>query len=557
MPRLKMGRKPGGGGALKVTLSNADDPFATADSAKGKFLFNSDDPNIPYEMFKFRMDPNAATYPVSGTPGTNLFYFWPAGSTVATAKVIIVSRSAPGIGGNSFAFIFLWDRIYGASFAPFYQILQEGSAGFSSNYQENFEIPGEFHGSPGSFCPSTFASISIAREANDFQVCKPNAATGTLYFGSLFGHVLIEADSIVVPGLSYGGYYSRHGRLATQGPAAMVAWNLPVDDAAISYPSGTPSSGQKILRLDKTTAKLARPGYDVDTATDAQLVFGGAATPIKVAASGYRVLNGGASTDISLPAGIPAGELSVEAVLTDLAGGGEAFQPPLVANSRAFWTDRNVSYSMSFAYDPETGVVNILNLATFQVGVRFIITINSVAGPTSGAGGKVIDRGASHIRFMRPGASAAPNYSDVLFDSRLCFPPMVAEGWVASASFANATGGDAYATKKADVTFSNDGTWYPLPIWAYTRTDPTYGTIITGGAIKETYASAFGAPTRARQSSFARIENTKITFFANPTSFDHYWYDWTGASCSLDQINARWLTFVGVRYFVFAVPASL
>jgi hypothetical protein len=55
--------------------------------------------------------------------------------------------------------------------------------------------------------------------------------------------------------------------------ATAMIWDLPCNNVPIPTPNGTPAAGQLAFALEPTRAKMARPGFSVDTATGRQLII--------------------------------------------------------------------------------------------------------------------------------------------------------------------------------------------------------------------------------------------------------------------------------------------
>jgi hypothetical protein len=86
----------------------------------------------------------------------------------------------------------------------------------------------------------------------------------------------------------------------------VIFWNLPGDEAGISdAPPLTPVPGQETILINSSGLKVAKPGYDVNTATGTQLAFDSNMRPLKIIAANDIEIPGGTSV-YNLPIVAPA-----------------------------------------------------------------------------------------------------------------------------------------------------------------------------------------------------------------------------------------------------------
>ncbi|QKV18709.1 hypothetical protein [Oricola thermophila] len=320
---------------------------------------------------------------------------------------------------------------------------------------------------------------------------------------------------------------------------------LPADNRAWNPVSGTPSPGQKIVSITPTQAKVARPGYDVDTANANQLLIDSTKTPLKVVKSGQVTISANSTETIPLPGGINYGSnLFVDYIVW--RSGTPAYHPPLYEGGGS---DSN--WALGVQSKVNNGNLLLRNPTQYNLICRYIAFGYDDRPQTSG-GSKVLFKGVAdgeeYIQIKKPGSAATPNLADVLVDSRFPYCPVIAEGYVT----VNAS------NKTRVINFSNPGgKFYPYPIWmarVYRSVSNEYYNI--GPMARKMIAlnMSQGHQYHGQMSSdscIAKIEDTKVTFITEPGNPSRL--TWTSSDGLVVQYEER---VVGIRYYILALPVT-
>lgn len=196
-----------------------------------------------------------------------------------------------------------------------------------------------------------------------------------------------------------------------------VVWNLPGNATSLDGDPTPPSPvGKKAVEIGGGYCRVAKPGYDVRTATPKQLAFDANGRPLGVLAA----------MDVAVPAGTSSVDLGMPVPTNTVAEvtfyrGSTLFYPARPSDEGEdlgadYWFDGNRIY---FA---NTGVA---------CRARFIVFASDDSGQTSGsynvlrhftAGGEGV------VQFLRPGAGASPTYNDIIIDSRRPVIQILADG---------------------------------------------------------------------------------------------------------------------------------
>ncbi|MCT7665656.1 hypothetical protein [Shinella kummerowiae] len=200
---------------------------------------------------------------------------------------------------------------------------------------------------------------------------------------------------------------------------SLVVWNLPGNNTPLDGPTTTPSpTGKMAVQINNTAARVAKPGFDVRTATPSQIAFDSSGRPLSVVAA----------DDVSIPSGLSSYDTGIEIpenCFIDMScydDNAAIFYPMKL-------TGNNDGYGIDYWAD---GTRIWFDNTQRACRARFIAYAADPMGPSSGTnkvwrqfteGGEVV------TQFLRPGAAAIPRFSDIIVDSRRPVIQILADGY--------------------------------------------------------------------------------------------------------------------------------
>lgn len=319
-----------------------------------------------------------------------------------------------------------------------------------------------------------------------------------------------------------------------------VMWNLPSDDTPILIGGpGTPQPGQRVAEITPSACRVAKPGFDVRTATRPQLAFDSSKRPPKIiAAADIAIPSGPSSYDVGYP--IPAG--SVPDVYFYDANDALYFptNPKNGETGAEYW----VSGSSIFFNNPSGACRG-----------RFII-IGGGGEPGTVGNNRVWQEievnGQKHIQFLKPGSSQNPSFTDIILDSRWPALQLVKEGYIpvgtgslqhvipidtqglfpivkyATVHGAGSRGGEYWAKETRQPVTKRLG-YYTIG-WNYLGDagDSTYCKVT---ATEARFFTFKGQPTRVYYSSAQNYDQGRLSADYDPNPI------------------------LGIRYYIFGIPA--
>lgn len=341
-----------------------------------------------------------------------------------------------------------------------------------------------------------------------------------------------------------------------------MLWQLPADNSAMPFPTSTGAVG-RILKTP-TAVRVPRAGYLASDTNPFHHILHEALRPAKIVAAGRVSIAASSSVTIPLP-GVTTTNLFVGGQFS--ASGGSVVQPFLIeAGYTGIPEERRVQVFIS------TGSITIRERSGLPVDVSYYVVAEDQSAPTSGGDGSFIRSGGSgadrYLQILRPGASSSPSMFDILVDSRWQTMPMISEGFVGAGSF---SAPDGNGRRGASVSYAGLG-YAPLVLtsWWFNRLNAAGSVLIERWFSEgrtcywwETTPPAAGY-TQPRvytgNTCYTRIADGSAEFVSYldfPIGWDvafaspGYTYTprWPGYG---DRSN--WDDFVGVRYYVFAIP---
>ncbi|MDX3929234.1 MAG: hypothetical protein QHC90_25960 [Shinella sp.] len=241
----------------------------------------------------------------------------------------------------------------------------------------------------------------------------PNGAYGGYYVGGM-GEELgwmrnMRASTYLTTPVPYGTsqviWNNASGQLDNNVNKRVIVFNLPGDDTPLDGPALPPpsSSGKMLGQITSAQCRVAKPGYDVRTATPAQLAFD----------ANNRAVRCIAARDVAVPAGASAVDLGVDL-------------PAEVVALVHFYEGSTIVYPSSpkdedFGADYWFSGTTINFNANSSCRARFIVFAFDNTPPTSGSNRvirKFTEGSVNHLQLLRPGASANPSFADIVLDTR-------------------------------------------------------------------------------------------------------------------------------------------
>ncbi|WP_429126221.1 hypothetical protein [Ensifer sp. 4252] len=166
----------------------------------------------------------------------------------------------------------------------------------------------------------------------------------------------------------------------------LIVWNLPgnnvaPDDVPVLTPNGT-----KTIKITSTEMKIAKPGYNVDTATAQQMAFDASKMPVKVIAA----------ADIALPAGVsyfntgvPLPDTVLDVHFYDSAAIMYPSNPQVLDFGAEYWFDgTDIGFN-----------------ATKAMRARFMLYLEDTSAPTGGSNKPLrtfTEGGVDVVQLLRP-----------------------------------------------------------------------------------------------------------------------------------------------------------
>ncbi|MGV2111877.1 hypothetical protein ACQZ46_11425 [Agrobacterium salinitolerans] len=510
MTQLHIGLDYEGVGSVKIT-KGAYDPGMTNDGTLGAFLYNS----------KFAIQAKIAgrdtqpyrdgdyNYPPGASNDNFTMRSWRYPSTVVQNRVFYRAAYFPGLNYT----------------LPLFEVLVRR---ITDNYYVNARsiLSSYGHESRG----ERIATVMPLNDQSDFG-WKLNNRTIVDNNYRTFGDLLQLSN--IFAAVSSGNYNYLTNEL--------LVWNLPGDEAGIVDAQPLPPNPEHFaVNLDSSGLRVAKPGYNVDTAFGTQLAFDSSNRPTKiVAADDIFVPSGG--SEYALPMAVPDGTMCIVNFYT----GSTVIYPanPHDAPSGADW---RIAGDRLYFSNPNGAC-----------RARFMVVAYDQTPPT--AGNNDVFRmftvnGEDVIQFLRPGAGDPPAFADIIVDSRWPAISLLAQGYFGVGSGAQNT------SIPIDTT-----NFYPIV--RYMTVHSGYGGQNGGD---ESYSKMIRPPITARyrlnhpnlgftwrdsgDSSFVTIQpNAAVftTFSGNPAYARLI--DNGGGSYTV-AYNYPSSPVIGIRYYIFGIP---
>lgn len=538
MPRLFIGWKSGVGGVVKIMANNTDNPLTTPNTDWWKFRFNSETAAIGYSEYI-----ESQNFPAAG-------YNWAVDTSYpypATGTTKWRANTASFVGRN---YLFMYVRPNAAwpttDRAYFPYVMQAASSMYQPRYtfrRQNYPSSSDSFVLSSTACPASRICNYWNGSSWSFAAVDPwysNAVqTGAAAEARLWitGYVGQPYEN---PPYTSGPYSDTAMFTGNPQTFAVYTVSLPVNNSA--YPAvapGTPVAGQKMVRIDRTTAKMSKPGYDVDTATDNQLIFNSNKLPMKIIKTG--VVNIAAASTVTIPMDRALAATTFIDYQTSRVPNA-AWIPPLPEDwSSEIWTMHKFSGNNLILWNRSP---------TEAVYVRYIVMAQDDLAPSTGTA-KVFDANfaTGNITLRRPG-SAGTRFADTILDSDLTYLPIIANAYLPIGS-AVASDDSKVGDRMWVINWTNAGNFTPylmMRLHVRLRSDNTQQMYMPPFAKKLENASPYSAST-----FIASLENTRARVYCR-TAGPEDAYRTGGGTWNTPAWD--WEP-IGLRYYIFAIPNSL
>ncbi|MGB3536788.1 MAG: hypothetical protein WBA42_01375 [Mesorhizobium sp.] len=516
MTRLFVGNKAGTGPVLKMMRNDGDDPLTTAITDFGKFLFDSETTKLGYvyDIEDIRLD--RTKYPI-GSP--NAYYYTPSGSGSSNCAIQVSARGADQI-----------NNYYLQNYSSYFGYLPIVEFRHAVLTDQN-----------------TFTGPSL-----DFSAF---VVSGSWLAMARAGYLCQTMNVPIVGGTGSREAYSETfydpsvGTAAAHYRSVMSTIELPLRNDAIPNYAATPVSGQNPILISPSVARIALPGRVVTDTDVRRFIAHENRIPAKIMKAGDINVAAGSTATINTP--LPLTPLTYMDFHAKLQSASEFFHPP-------FFDQSSAGDDINFSYTVNSQSVTLRNTGAKAITVRYVIFADSDQANTTGGSAvlrKANDGTQDYLQMKRPGSSdSAPNLNDIIIDSRMAYFPLVKEGFLNwSSDFPNASSNLVWGERYATVNFANPSGFKPFVKCAVIFPSPSVYTFTAIGGLRQVFINA-GSDWSNRCtciSSLARIKaaGTSVDFYM---SGDNPLYKNTGTA---DPIYNG--TALGLRYYIFAIPASL
>jgi len=479
------GWKAGVGPVMKVMKFDSDDPMAVANTAYSRFYFNSEASNLSYVFSHFQTAAalNKSNYPGGHSPGG--FYGLQTGS-LGDQWVLRSTYSTSGENPGQeryeiFGFVGRMPDIAGT--IPFSECKLVGGDG-TSRILWNNKMAGTsgYIFSVTNYGVTCFSTVTTETGLN-YRRIPPN-----------FGYT----GWCIKPSNQSAGFDA--ALTGDQDLVSLMLWDLPCNNVPIPKPSGTPISGQLAFAVEPGRAKIARPGFSVDTATGRQLIMDSDRTPIKVVMMGETpAIAPGTSYFVAKPAAIDF-DLSPSMICDTICNlNGWGFSIPPVNLNLGTGAEQTWAY-----YKVEPNGIRFSVVGSHSVAVRFMLYATGREGYSSG-GNQVMRRlGNEHFQIKRPGSSdVAPGYNDILVDTRFSAVTVLAEGYIPASSFSAANQVHwRYGNVAARINFDSQG------LFLFPKVIVDFGDMYRQGNHSMIIKPAGGGTVEVMRQSMATVVNS-------------------------------------------------
>lgn len=546
MTQIFIGKKPGGSSAIKILKNNGDDPLTIANDAYDRLFFNSEVPYVnqlvgsAVSEFRYTTATADGLYHMhGGAADAKVTYLM---REITTQRQYTIAHRLDNYWPNRPFIPLVTSRPRFPTMTPpplaqKYVTQQSGSGNIYRTYC--------FYGS----------SSCIQKVTSFFTPSGSGNILGTNWDGAW----PVQFDTV----LDAGDWVVRAGELITNGPNTVrsyvainpgqtsyvfynrvFVWNLPADSSPLPTYTGAP--GLEAVRISPSRVAVARPGYDVSTASGPQqLILDSDLRPALCVLAGQVTVPASSTVVVANTSGVPLSENGACEAMVKHVG-----EDQYIPAYHPYFT-QNVS-DFGVFYEVVDGDLSFTNQSGYPLVITYLFfNTDPVQGPSSG-GSQVMYRGndgtQDFIQIKRPGSSdVAVRPDDILLDTRFPTLHILKEGWLPYASFSATGGAEVYTGRqRCDVAIDPIPAGL-IPFVKYVTVFPDYivEPACTFGLAETNTGNLNYGPSR--QSSLCRmyLDGNVLMFYLNAGSWTYR--DNTGyVGSSPDPL--------GIRYYLFGIP---
>lgn len=329
-----------------------------------------------------------------------------------------------------------------------------------------------------------------------------------------------------------------------QDPFVIVHTNLPADQTAIPFPAAAETPGDWRAHIGPDSVKIARPGFEVDTAVGEEMLLDSDRPLAHIIAAGETAIGANTTIDIDLPPGI---DYSANVALEYVAWEGATIRHPYYDNTPLGFKQYTL-FSRVVDNGTDPPILKVWNPQSYAMNVRYVVWGYDDNAPTSGTSPILFqgnDGTVDYAQIRRPGSADPPTLRDILVDTRFPYCPIVAEGYV---SFGTP---GALTVVNQTVNFANTTGFKPLPLFLrHVNTNNLSREEYRGAAMRKLHQGGFTAgPYNNRIGGghcYATITDTSVTFTAEPGN----------PTACIRGDPTKDERILGVRYYILAIPSD-
>jgi hypothetical protein len=308
----------------------------------------------------------------------------------------------------------------------------------------------------------------------------------------------------------------------------VVVWNLPGDDTPL--PVYTPQKGQESILIDRQGLRIAKPGFDVRTATQAQLAISSSLRATKIIAA----------DDIEIPSGLSEYQLGIAVPANSVCDvqyyTGDTLVYPALPRVSAVGANWRL----------HTNKIEFQNTGA-PCRARFIVVVNEKETPQTVGDNEVfrqfMSNGENVVQFLKPGAADPPSFSDIIIDSRWPSLRILKEGYF----------GVGEGPQITNVPINTEGYF------------PFIKMMVTTGSIGGYYSKGVRPATvgmsklsgnnwfETGDTTYARVSTNNVAFHTFRGRVKYYYWNYNrNTGWRLDTIMPDPVD--GIRYYIFGIP---
>ncbi len=315
-----------------------------------------------------------------------------------------------------------------------------------------------------------------------------------------------------------------------------IVWRLPGNNVPLldSTPKA-PVAGQRSVEITSSALRVAKPGYDVRTATPTQLAFDSSGRPLSIIYA----------DDVSIASGISSvniGFATTPNMLADMFPyTGSVLTFPMARERRSLRLDYWFSGNSIFFENKES----------FAMRVRFLVFANDPEPLSSGSNNvlrQFTASGENVVQFLRPGAGNPPALRDIVVDSRWPCLQILKDGYITTKTNSNRNGVGTYQDTY-EVTFDDTG-FFPIVKYATFHNTSALGQHVKNPicAITRDYTDSFDY--HQGRSTFCQLSAGKATFYTHNGNAEREIY----RSSTGWQYSFAAAQVLGIRYYILGFP---